>query len=65
MNSQLYDKTYPVPPDVLRGIQTALMSTPQGDGVKRAKTLLKNGAITYQAMKRLKNLLRRLLNCLV
>jgi 8-oxo-dGTP diphosphatase len=55
MNSQLYDKTYPVPQDVLRGIQVALTSTPQGDGVKRAKTLLKNGVITYQGMKRLKN----------
>lgn len=54
-NQQLYDKQYKIPPDVLKGIQTALVSNPQGEGVKRAKFMLKNGAITYQAMKRLKN----------
>ena len=54
-NQELYDKTYRIPPDVLKGIQTALVSNPQGEGVKRAKFMLKNGSITYQAMKRLKN----------
>ena len=54
-NQELYDKTYQIPPDVLKGIQTALVSNPQGEGVKRAKFMLKNGSITYQAMKRLKN----------
>jgi len=54
-NQQLYDKSYRIPSDVLKGIQTALVSNPQGEGVKRAKFMLKNGAITYQAMKRLKN----------
>lgn len=54
-NQELYDKTYRIPPDVLKGIQTALISNPNGEGVKRAKFMLKNGAITYQAMKRLKN----------
>ena len=54
-NQELYDKTYRIPPDVLKGIQTALVSNPQGEGVKRAKFMLKNGVITYQAMKRLKN----------
>ena len=54
-NQELYDKSYRIPPDVLKGIQTALVSNPQGEGVKRAKFMLKNGAITYQAMKRLKN----------
>jgi 8-oxo-dGTP diphosphatase len=55
MNSELYDKTYRIPPDVLKHIQATLVSNPTGDGVKRAKFLLKNGTITYQDMKRLKN----------
>lgn len=54
-NQELYNKTYKIPPDVLNGIQTALVSNPSGEGVKRAKFMLKNGYLTYQAMKRLKN----------
>ena len=54
-NQELYNKTYSVPSDVLNSIQATLMSNPNNDGTKRAKYLLKNGAITYQAMKRLKN----------
>lgn len=52
-NQELYDKSYQIPPDVLKGIQTALVSTPTGEGVKRAKRLLRNGVVTYQAMKRM------------
>ena len=55
MNSELYDNTYFLPPDVLKHIQTTLVSIPNGEGVKRAKFLLKNGSITYQAMKRINN----------
>ena len=54
-NSKLLNKQYQIPPDVLKGIQTALVSNPNGNGVKRAKFILKNGTVTYQAMKRLKN----------
>jgi mutator protein MutT len=54
-NSQLLDKSYRIPPDVLKSIQTTLITNPQGEGVKRAKFMLKNGVITYQVMKRLKN----------
>jgi len=54
-NQELYDKTYRIPPEVLKGIQTTLVSNPQGEGVKRAKFMLKNGYLTYQALKRLKN----------
>lgn len=54
-NKELYNNTYRIPPDVLKTIQTTLISNPNGEGVKRAKFMLKNGAITYQAMKRLKN----------
>jgi len=55
MNSKLYDKTYIVPPEVLQGINASLVSNPHGEGVKRAKNILRAGQITYQAMKRLKN----------
>ena len=55
MNQELYDKQYRIPADVLKGIQTTLVSNPDGEGVKRAKFMLNNGMITYQAMKRLKN----------
>jgi 8-oxo-dGTP diphosphatase len=54
-NSQLYGKAFPVPSEVLKGIQTTLVSNPTGDGVRRAKFILKNGTLTYQDMKRLKN----------
>jgi len=54
-NAQLYDKTFRIAPDVLQSIRAALISNPNGNGVKRAKYLLKNGVITYQALKRLKN----------
>lgn len=54
-NSELYDKTYTIPSDVLKYINTVLISNPNGNGVKRAKSLLKNGVVTYQTLKRLKN----------
>lgn len=55
MNSELYNKIYKLPVEVLNNIRVALTSTPQGNGVKRAKFLLKNGVVTYQTLKRLKN----------
>ena len=55
MNQELYNKQYRIPPDILKGIEIAKASSSGGEGVKRANYLLKNGAITYQAMKRLKN----------
>lgn len=54
-NSKLYNKTYRVPSNVLKRINSVLVSNPHGDGVKRAKNILKSGSITYQGMKRLKN----------
>ena len=54
-NSELYNKTFKVPSDVLNHIQSVLVSNPSGEGVKRAKNILKSGEITYQGMKRLKN----------
>lgn len=54
-NSELYDKTYKIPNEILNFIQKVLYSAPNGDGVKRAKFMIKNGTITYQSLKRLKN----------
>lgn len=54
-NSQLYDKTYKIPNSVINGINSALIKYPTGDGVRRAKFLVKNKEITYQSLKRLKN----------
>jgi 8-oxo-dGTP diphosphatase len=55
MNSELYDKTYKIPVEVLSFIQKAIMRHPSGEGVKRAKYLLNNKKTTYQNLKRLKN----------
>lgn len=55
MNQELYGKTFPVPPEVLKSIQATLVFNPTGDGVRRAKFILKNGMLSYQDMKRLKN----------
>lgn len=55
MNQYLKDKTYKIPTDVLKYIQKVLISHPTVDGSKRAKFLIKNGVITYQSLKRLKN----------
>lgn len=52
-NQELYNKTYNIPSNILKGIQAALVSNPTGEGVKRAKFMLNNGYLTYQAMKRI------------
>jgi len=52
-NQELYNKTYKIPSNVLKRIQAALVSNPTGEGVKRAKFMVKNGYLTYQAMKRI------------
>jgi len=56
MNSELYDKEYIIPKEILEYISKQLTIYPQGKGVKRAKFILKNGRITYQDMKRIKNM---------
>jgi len=52
-NQELYDKQYQLTPEVLQAVQTALVSNPTGNGVKRAKRLLRNKIVTYQAMKKM------------
>jgi len=54
-NQELYNKTYSVPSDVINYINKGLISHPHGNGVKRAKFIIKNGVLTYQELKRLKN----------
>jgi len=54
-NAKLLDKQYRIPPDILTYIRTVLISNPNGEGVKRAKFILRNGRLTYQAMKRIKH----------
>ena len=55
MNQYLKDKQYRIPPEVLKSINMVLISNPNGEGIKRAKYMLKNGSVTYQELKRLKN----------
>lgn len=56
MNSALYGNTYPLPKQLLNKINALIYTnTTGGDGVKRAKNLIKNGYVTYQQLKRLKN----------
>lgn len=53
MNQYLKDKQYKIPLNVLKGIEIAKASTTSANGLKRANFILKNGYLTYQAMKRI------------
>ncbi|MFW5847365.1 MAG: NUDIX domain-containing protein [bacterium] len=53
MNSELYDKTYNVPKDIIQQIEVAKAKYPSHEGIKRANYIIKNNSLTYQAMKRL------------
>lgn len=57
MNSELYDKKYPIPLPIINELKAKLMQSngSGGEGVKRAKFLVKNGYATYQMLKRIKN----------
>lgn len=56
MNSELYDKKYPIPLPIIKKLQSKIMvGDPSGEGVKRAKFLVNNGYATYQMLKRMKN----------
>ena len=48
-NSELYNKTYALPDDIINKINSALVIYPNGEGVKRAKTLVNNKQITDQS----------------
>lgn len=55
MNSELYDNKYKIPDDIIKIVRSKLYSSNGGDGMKRAKFIVKNGHATYQMLKRLKN----------
>ena len=58
MNSKLYANKYKIPQNILDYIQKNIMNNPNNDGIRRAKFLIKNGEVTYQSLKRLKNYFR-------
>jgi mutator protein MutT len=55
MNSELYNKTYKIPNNIIKNIQATLISNPKSEGIRRAKNIINGGVLTYQGMKRLKN----------
>ena len=58
MNSALYGNVYPIPKQILNKLNTFIYTSNangNSDGFKRAKNLVKNGSVTYQQLKRLKN----------
>ncbi|NJO65271.1 MAG: NUDIX hydrolase [Richelia sp. RM2_1_2] len=55
-NSQLYDKNYPIPLEIVKKVNGRLYGAQEGgEGIKRAKFIVNNGYCTYQMLKRLKN----------
>jgi mutator protein MutT len=54
-NSQLIDKKYQIPKNILEYIQKVIISYPNSNGIKRAKFIVNNGSLTYQALKGMKN----------
>jgi 8-oxo-dGTP pyrophosphatase MutT (NUDIX family) len=57
MNSQLYKeaKHYPIPRGILMKVNAKLATSPESDGKRRAKNLVKMGYCTYPMLKRMKN----------
>ena len=54
-NRDLYNKRYNIPPAVINYVKTKLASYPTENGKNRAKNIVKNRFLTYQAIKRLKH----------
>lgn len=54
-NSELYGKTFRIPEKIIKQINSAIIKHPNFEGIKRAKFIIKNGVLTYQALKRIKN----------
>ncbi len=54
-NSELYNKKFPIPENIIKHIKSAIISYPNSDGIKRAKFIVNNKHLTYQALKRIKN----------
>ncbi len=60
-NSQLYGKSYRIPPDILNNVKRAKILYPTSTGIKRANNLL-GGVITFQGMERIKHDLEHFIN---
>ena len=54
-NSELYNKMYQIPEKIINYIQKNIIAYPSSEGIKRAKFIVRNKQMTYQAIKRLKN----------
>lgn len=54
-NSELYGRSFPVPEEIIKNIKAAIIKYPNSNGVKRAKYIVNNKQLTYQALKRIKN----------
>jgi 8-oxo-dGTP pyrophosphatase MutT (NUDIX family) len=59
-NQELYNKRYQIPPAVINYVRGILTSYPTENGKNRAKNIVKNRFLTYQAMKRLKHDMQRM-----
>ena len=53
MNSELYDKKYNIPDEIIKDIKIAKSNNPNHDGIKRANFIINNRSLTYQAIKRI------------
>jgi 8-oxo-dGTP diphosphatase len=54
-NKELYGRTFPIPEKIIKGIRSSLVRYPNSEGTKRAKFIVNNKQLTYQALKRIKN----------
>jgi len=54
-NQELYDKRYPIPDNIINNVRGMLVSYPTQEGKNRAKNIVNNRYLTYQAMKKLKH----------
>ena len=54
-NKELYGRTFPIPEKIIEQIKSAIVKYSNADGVKRAKFIINNKQLTYQALKRIKH----------
>lgn len=55
MNQELYNKQYQIPINIKNYVKSVLYQHPVGLGIRRAKFILNNDSLSYQAMKGLKH----------
>ena len=54
-NKELYGRTFPIPEKIIKQIKSVMVKHPNAEGVKRAKFIVNNKQLTYQALKRIKH----------